>query len=115
MLIFDCWAVHKQSEFLKACAKSGFKVVFVPAGYTDHLQPMDLAVNKIFKDNICNLFDEFLVTQLSENFQSSENLENSELTVTLPQLKAKIIEWCNISSSKIIIENKAVQKGRVNK
>jgi hypothetical protein len=112
-LIFDCWAVHKQAEFLKACSKSGFKVVFVPAGYTDHLQPMDLAINKIFKDNIRNLFDEFLVTQLSEKFQNSENLENSELPITLPQLKSKIIEWCDISASKIIIENKAVQSGNV--
>jgi hypothetical protein len=107
-LIFDCWSVHKTTEWIEACKKSGFEVVFIPAGFTDYLQPMDLAVNKVFKDNLKNLFDEYLVSQLSEKYN---NGDTTELPVTLPELKSKIVEWADISHTKIVLEVKAVKLG----
>jgi hypothetical protein len=111
-LIFDCWSVHKTPEWIDACKKAGFEVVFVPAGYTDQLQPMDLAVNKVFKDNLKSLFDEYLVSQLSEKYR---NGDTTELPVTLPELKSRIVGWADISHAKIQLEAKAVKTGNQKK
>ena len=109
LLIFDCWSVHKQQEWIDACKNAGFEIVFIPAGYTDHFQPMDLTVNKNFKDNIRNSFDEFLVNLLTEQYQQSKELD---LLLSLPDLKKNIVEWCDFSYNKIIVENKIVRLGK---
>ena len=81
-------------------------MVFIPAGYTDYLQPMDLSVNKSFKDVIRQQFDECLITIMADNYKRGEALS---IDFTLPQLKSKIVEWCGVAYGKI--DSKIVKTG----
>jgi hypothetical protein len=110
LLIFDCWAIHKQSKWINECHRAGFNVVFIPAGYTDYLQPMDLSVNKSFKDTIRRQFDEHLLEIMSEQYKKNQVLDT---TFTLPQLKTKIVEWCAITFEKLQSDNKSVKTGMI--
>ncbi len=101
--------MHKRPDWLKACYDANFHVVFVPARYTDDLQPMDLSINKCFKDYIRQIFDSYLVDEMTKEHRKSG-------TFKLPTkmgliLKGKIVEWAAIAQAKIVLEDKAVKRG----
>ena len=49
LCIFDVFAAHRCEEFLKELEANHMKYIFVPAGCTGQLQPLDVAVNDPFK------------------------------------------------------------------
>ena len=52
LLILDVFAAHRTEEFIKKLASNSIEVVFVPACCTDKLQPLDLTLNKDYKDEL---------------------------------------------------------------
>jgi hypothetical protein len=52
VLLLDCWPVHIGEEFRTYMAEThpNIALLFVPAGTTGKAQPIDLVVNKPFKD-----------------------------------------------------------------
>ena len=49
LCIFDVFACHRCQQFLKKLHDCGIKHVFVPAGCTGLLQPLDISVNDPYK------------------------------------------------------------------
>jgi len=49
LLIIDKAPTHATMAVRQACLRNGFDVVFIPAGCTKYVQPIDLAVNHSFK------------------------------------------------------------------
>ena len=49
LCIFDVFAAHRCSTFLELLCSHGIKHVFVPAGYTGLLQPLDVSINDPLK------------------------------------------------------------------
>lgn len=65
--------------------KNEIKRIFIPGGLTRKLQPLDIAVNKPFKDNLKKCYTQY-------------QLENYNNTITNKQAKVdrkKIVEWVN--------------------
>ncbi|ETV69820.1 hypothetical protein H257_14640 [Aphanomyces astaci] len=52
ILLMDDYKCHKQPAFTKSLAKLGTEVEILPGGYTCVLQPLDVDINKPFKDRI---------------------------------------------------------------
>lgn len=50
LLMMDSFTGQKTTKVLEKLEESNITVVFVPGGTTDHLQPLDLSVNKSAKD-----------------------------------------------------------------
>ena len=49
LIICDVFAAHRCDSFLNKCAANHVKVIYVPAGCTGELQPLDVTVNQIYK------------------------------------------------------------------
>ena len=50
LAIFDVFAAHRSEKVLTALKKANMPYVFVPAGCTDELQPLDQTVNQNTKN-----------------------------------------------------------------
>jgi hypothetical protein len=61
MLIVDEFTGHMTAEVRDAVADCGAFLEFVPGGYTWCLQPMDVGVNRPFKDGIRSAYDAFCI------------------------------------------------------
>ena len=46
ILILDVFKAHQTDDFLDAVRSHNMEIVFVPAGCTDDLQPLDVSGNK---------------------------------------------------------------------
>jgi hypothetical protein len=50
ILFMDNFEAHKTEQVLEECRKLNLDVVFIPPSFTSCLQPLDVCVNKPFKD-----------------------------------------------------------------
>lgn len=58
LLILDKASAHVSSDSINALKKFDISYVLIPAGMTPECQPLDISINKKFKDNIKYLFEE---------------------------------------------------------
>uniref|UniRef100_A0A1X7T019 DDE-1 domain-containing protein n=1 Tax=Amphimedon queenslandica TaxID=400682 RepID=A0A1X7T019_AMPQE len=56
LAIFDCFCGQSTTPFFSLLKKHNIIAVQIPANYTDHLQPLDVSVNKPFKDQVKKSF-----------------------------------------------------------
>jgi len=52
MLVFDSFKGHLEGIVKKKFHKSGFDLAVIPGGLTSICQPLDVSINKPFKDNL---------------------------------------------------------------
>ena len=67
LLIYDQAPSHKNDEIIAYMNNNNLNHLFIPAGLTSKLQPLDISVNKVFKNSYKKKYTEYVVTQ-SENF-----------------------------------------------
>jgi transposase-like protein len=60
-LILDCCTSHMTTAVKEAFDELNTEIDFIPKGYTCKLQPMDVGINKPFKNYTNNQFNEWLV------------------------------------------------------
>lgn len=71
------FAAHRSEKVLSALKKVNIRYVFVPAGCTDELQPLDQTVNKKYKELLKTEFQNWYsekVRQKLENQKAGENI-----------------------------------------
>ena len=61
LLILDEFIAHKTAQVRAAIAECGTHVLYIPPSYTWILQPLDVGVNKPFKDYMRQQYDESVV------------------------------------------------------
>lgn len=90
LLIFDKFKGHLTASFKEKCKSLNAIVVHVPAGFTDHLQPLDLSVNKSLKNFINKQFNDWYEHTLSQD-------DSGDLATTIlksgVQLRELSCEW----------------------
>ena len=62
LLIMDAFTVHKNQEILRQLESKKYHVVFVPPGYTDVMQPLDVSIMHSFKSAMRIEFRNWLPT-----------------------------------------------------
>ena len=87
-------------------------ICLLPPNTTDHLQPMDVSVNKPAKDFLKRKFDEWYSEQVieqldGENMDDFENVNLQPIDITLPALKMAE----NISNNPQMIVNGFTRSG----
>ena len=73
--IFDVFRCQTE-QFLAALKEQHIQVVFVPANCTDLLQPLDLSVNKPFKDHIRSKFVDWYAAEVRKQLDNGVLLQN---------------------------------------
>ena len=56
LVIFDQFKAQTTNKFLSTLERNHISVVEVPNNCTDHLQPLDLSINKPVKDHLKSCF-----------------------------------------------------------
>lgn len=61
MLALDLFQGHLTTPVKQALRKGKTNLVVIPGGMTSVLQPLDVALNKPFKDQVCELYTEWMM------------------------------------------------------
>ena len=52
MMVYDSFRGHLVESVKKKFCENGFDLAVIPGGLTSICQPLDVAINKLFKDNL---------------------------------------------------------------
>jgi len=94
LLVMDKCSSHTKEDVLKEVKKSGY-VDFIPAGCTSLAQPLDLVINKPFKDHLRSLFDDWL-----KNYGITDANKSAKGYLKAPSTK-QILTWIHEAWAKI--------------
>lgn len=106
ILVLDVWAVHKSEEFRLFLRNQHPRIhlVFVPANCTSKLQVADVALQRPFKSQITNLFNDWAAMQIKAQLKQDNVIGLSE-QLKMSMIKPLVLEWC-IESYKGMKERK---------
>ena len=79
LLIIDKASCHSSDDSLEILNNQNINYLLIPSGMTSILQPMDISVNKVFKDNIRFLFEKDRL--LLDNIIPKNKLETARLNL----------------------------------
>lgn len=85
LLIFEKFRTHLMDSIFKKLEAENTDTSVIPGGLTSVLQPLDVSLNKPFKDNVRTLWTEWMAGDHSEiEFTKSGRLRKPSITL-----------WCN--------------------
>jgi hypothetical protein len=70
LLLLDNFSVHASDTIKEKLQGIGFDLLYIPKGMTGILQPLDIAVNKPFKDKLKTHYTEWLTARILTNPQA---------------------------------------------
>ena len=70
-MVLDVFGVHRTPDFLDHFTASGFVLDFVPADCTSELQPLDLTVNRVVKEQLKMCFVDWYAGKITEVMEKS--------------------------------------------
>ena len=76
LAIFDVFHAHRCDSLLKKLSSNNIHQVFVPAGCTGDLQPLDLSVNEEFKAAMKSNFSRWYADEVKQALDNGISLEN---------------------------------------
>jgi len=93
LAIFDVFAAHRVDKFLDKLKDNNILVIFVPAGCTGDLQPLDVAVNDDFKRDLKAQFISWYSEQVEKALKQDEDIEQVSVDLTTSRIKPKHARW----------------------
>lgn len=93
LCIFDVFATHRCDAFLKKLEENHMKCIFVPAGCTGQLQPLDVSVNSVFKDNLKKLFTSWYADQVKQRLDNGETVTEIKVDLRMSAIKPVHFQW----------------------
>ncbi|CAG2215564.1 unnamed protein product [Mytilus edulis] len=93
LAIFDVFSAHRHASVLDALHRANIKVVYVPAGCTDQLQPLDLRVNKVYKDILRAKFQDWYADEVAKFLKKKRKLDKFEIDMRLSVIKPLHARW----------------------
>lgn len=78
LVILDVFRAHRVDILRQKMTDSGIALVYVPAACTDQLQPLDLSVNKEFKDEQKHCFHRWYADEVVSQMDAMENESGEE-------------------------------------
>ena len=83
LAIFDVFRGQRTERFLSTLKEHHIEVVFVPANCTDHLEPLDLSINKPFKDQIKSKFVDWYASEVKKQLENGVPLEQVKVDMSV--------------------------------
>ena len=87
LCILDVFAAHRCAEFLQKFDAYNLKCVFVPAGCTGMLQPLDVSINDLFKKHLKHLFNLWYSHKVKEDLDKRLPIENVKVDLRTSTIK----------------------------
>jgi hypothetical protein len=89
ILFLDSYRCHMMASVVGMIQDLGVEVEHIPGGCTSLCQPVDIGVNKPFKNRIQNQWEEWMI---------AEGLANG---TTFPPTRENIVEWTRIATNSL--------------
>ena len=93
LAIFDVFRGQRTERFFAALKQQHIEVEFVPANCTDLLQPLDLSINKPFKDQIKSKFVDWYAAQVKKQLEDGVPLEKVKVNTSMSNIKRISANW----------------------
>ena len=102
LVLFDNFKAQCTSNLLTLLDQNNINVVLIPANCTDHLQPLDVSVNKAVKNQLRTQFQSWYARQICRQHQEGEEKKPIDLKMsTIKPLSASwIVAACNYVKNK---------------
>ena len=91
--IIDVFAAHRCQSFFGSLTLNNIRAVFVPAGCTGELQPLDTTVNCAFKKQLKSCFSFWYAKQVSEALGSGKDIESVMVNLAISAIKPLHVKW----------------------
>ena len=93
LAIFDVFRGQRTERFLSTLKEHHIEVIFVPANCTDHLEPLDLSINKPFKDQIKSKFVDWYASEVKKQLENGVPLEQVKVDMSMSKIKVISANW----------------------
>ena len=93
LVIFDVFASHCYKSVLDKLKEHNIHQVFIPAGCTSELQPLDLVVNDQFKGKMKALFSEWYAAEVQSTLSDNVSLANVKVDLRASTVKPLHTRW----------------------
>ena len=113
LLILDVWQGHKAAvngskpdakQVIESLKLLGFEVVWIPAGCTDDMQPLDLVVNGTLKAHLKSAFTAWAQSEITRQRNFGVKPANIKLNFDLSVLKPLHVGWIEAAYTKVTKE-----------
>lgn len=114
--LFDVFAAHRGDVLLDRLKANGIIPLFVPAACTDKLQPLDLTVNKEYKDILKARFHDWYAQEVMGQLQEREAEGDDASGYVRVNLKTSVLkpvhaQWIMSAHEEISQRNSLIRKG----
>ena len=72
ILVMDDASMHKIPEIKRSVELSESKVMMIPGGLTKYLQPLDVSINKPFKEETRRKYNEHCIENTNQKFHENK-------------------------------------------
>ena len=93
LCIFDVFAAHRNPELIEKLKENHIHMVYVPASCTDQLQPLDLKVNKYFKDQLRTEFNKWYSQKVADALANQTAIDDIKIDLRASALKPLHANW----------------------
>ena len=111
LLSFHVFRAHRCESFLKKLRTHNIHQVFVPAGCTEELQPLDPSVNEEFKAAMKSIFSRWYVDEVKQALDQGVSLDNLKVDLRASLIKPLHANWLNLAMSTLQHKLDAVCRG----
>ena len=93
LAVFDVFAAHRCSSVLAKLQSHNIHQVFVPAGCTSELQPLDIGVNQDFKQLMKNSFSRWYAEEVREAMDQGVAVSAIKVDLRASKVKPLHANW----------------------
>ena len=93
LLLCDVFAAHRTVEFRDKLQENNIKVIYIPAGCTGQLQPLDVAFNDVMKSMISSRFTNWYADEVADELKSGKIPAEVEVKLTMSRIKPIHANW----------------------
>jgi len=90
--IFDVYKAHQGEKLLDHLKKNDIIPLFVPAACTDKLQPLDLSINREYKEQLKSQFHDWYSAQVMQQLNQQEDITGDRESNVIVDLKTSVIK-----------------------
>jgi hypothetical protein len=111
LAIFDVFAAHRVDEFLDKLKGNNILVIFIPAGCTGDLQPLDVAVNDDFKRDLKGQFINWYSHEVEQALKNGDDIEQVNVDLSTSRIKPKHARWLIHVHNQLATKSSAIMSG----
>lgn len=111
LAIFDVFKAHRCDSVLRKLNDNNIHQVFVPAGCTSELQPLDVSVNQEFKAIMKNSFSRWYAEEVRQALDQGRELQDVKVDLRASLMKPLHANWLMLAISNLQEKSDLIRSG----